>query len=88
MEAGGVARGTTHTFRHAFCSFLARSNVPPSMIIQVMRHDSPDIMLQYCHADAGQLFDAVAAVPFGAMLAVDVVSPDERTRGGAKQAEN
>ena len=29
MKAAGVARGTTRTFRHVFCSFLANQGVSP-----------------------------------------------------------
>lgn len=69
MRAGGVARGTTHTFRHAFCSFLARrGGVSPFAIMKVMGHDSLEIVLQYCHTTEQDLLDAIAAVPFGEML--------------------
>jgi hypothetical protein len=68
MRAGGVARGTTHTFRHVFCSFLARRGVSPFAIMKVMGHDSLEIVLQYCHTTDQELLDAIRAVPFGEML--------------------
>jgi integrase len=95
MRAGGVARGTTHTFRHAFCSFLARRGVSPFAIMKVMGHDSLEIVLQYCHTTERDLLEAIAPVPFGAMLETatgaadgDAVSSREPTSGGRKPAEN
>jgi hypothetical protein len=60
--------GTTHTFRHFFCSFTARQSVSPFKLMKLMGHDSLEIVLQYCHVSEDELFDAIAGVPFEAML--------------------
>ena len=68
MKAAGVKRGTTHTFRHVFCSFLAnQKGVSPFQIMKVLGHGSLEIVLNYCHATDEQLIDAIAAVPFARM---------------------
>jgi site-specific recombinase XerD len=68
MKLAGVKRGTTHTFRHVFCSFLVNRNVPAFQIMKVMGHDSLDIVLAYCHTTEDELIRTVTQVPFDQML--------------------
>ncbi len=83
MKAAGVKQGTTHTFRHVFCSFLAnQERVSPFQIMKVLGHGSLDIVLNYCHATEEQLIDAITAVPFERMEPVPVVE------GGTNLVEN
>lgn len=68
MKQAGVTAGTTHTFRHVFCSFLAQQGVAPVAIMSIMGHGSLDIVLRYCHTTPDQLVSAIAAVPFSTMM--------------------
>jgi integrase len=68
MKRAGLTRGTTHTFRHVFCSFLANNNVPPLQVMKIMGHQSLDIILAYYHVTDDQLRDAVKGLSFAAML--------------------
>jgi site-specific recombinase XerD len=81
MKAAGVARGTTHTFRHVFCSFLANQGVSPFRIMKVMGHGSLDIVLLYCHATEAELIEAIVSVPFERMV-------PEQKKGGSNPAKN
>jgi len=74
MKSAGVARGTTHTFRHVFCSFLANQGVSPYRIMKIMGHDSLDIVLLYCHATEEELILAMNQVRFDAMLPIDAAA--------------
>ena len=69
MKAAGVVKGTTHTFRHVFCSFLANQGVSPFRIMKIMGHGSMDIVLLYCHATEEELIEAITAVAFEPMVA-------------------
>lgn len=67
-KKAGVPHGTTHTLRHAFCSYLANSGVIPFATMKIMGHRSLDIVLVYYHIDQQQLTQAMASVDFGKML--------------------
>lgn len=67
-KAAGIAKGTTHTFRHAFCSFMANSGVPPLMVMKIMGHASLDIVLIYYHVRDEQLLSALAGLNFENMF--------------------
>ncbi|MDB5323767.1 MAG: hypothetical protein JWN40_5398, partial [Phycisphaerales bacterium] len=69
MRAGKVTKGTTHTFRHVYCSFLARQEVQPITLMKLMGHSSLEIVLQYCHTTEQDLLDAISTVCFATMLA-------------------
>ncbi|MDB5319828.1 MAG: phage integrase family site specific recombinase [Phycisphaerales bacterium] len=91
MRAGKVTKGTTHTFRHVYCSFLVRQNVQTFRIMELMGHSSLEIVRQYCHTTEQDLLDAIGTVCFAAMLAPPsgaIVSSRETTGGGEKPAEN
>jgi len=86
MKAGGVAAGSPHTFRHVFCSFLAKKNVPPHEIMKVMGHNTMAVALQYCHTGTKELVDAISGVGLGEML--DTTGKGcESSGGGAEPAE-
>lgn len=69
MQRAGVERGTTHTLRHAFCSYIANNGVPPLMAMKIMGHRSLDIILIYYHVDEQDLSRAFGKVTFTDMLA-------------------
>ncbi len=71
MKSAGVARGTVHTLRHVFCSFLAnraKEKVTAFQVMQLMGHSSMDIVLSYYHCDDRALSAAITSVDFAAML--------------------
>jgi site-specific recombinase XerD len=91
MRAGKVTKGTTHTFRHVYCSFLVHQNVQLFRIMELMGHSSLEIVRQYCHTTEQDLLDAIGTVCFAAMLAPPsgaIVNSRETTGGGEKPAEN
>jgi integrase len=68
MKAAGVARGTAHTYRHVYCSFLANNNVPPTQAMKVLGHGSLDTVLAYYHVRQDELLAAVRCVQFDRLL--------------------
>jgi integrase len=64
MKAAGVEKGTTHTFRHYFCSFMANQNVPPLKVMKIMGHRSLNIILTYYHVDDQELLGAFEGLSF------------------------
>jgi len=71
MREAKVTKGTIHTFRHVFCSFLAnhaKEKVTPFQVMKLMGQRSLDIVLMYFHASDQELCAAVAGVDFGTML--------------------
>jgi site-specific recombinase XerD len=71
MRSAGVTKGTVHTFRHVFCSFLANnraSGITPFQVMRVMGHSSMDIVLQYFHVSDKEMADAMGSLSFAAML--------------------
>ena len=69
MKSAGLTRGTTHTLRHVFCSFLANNQVPAFQVMKLLRHHSLDIVLQYYHTTEEELLATVASLPYDQMLA-------------------
>jgi integrase len=68
MKVARIDRGTTHTFRHVFCSFAANNNIPAFQVMKILGHGSLDIVLIYYHADDDELHRAVNDVPFDNLL--------------------
>jgi integrase len=71
MREAKVTKGTIHTFRHVFCSFLAnraKDKVAPFQVMKLMGHGSMDIVLMYYHAGDQELSAAISGVDFGTML--------------------
>jgi integrase len=81
MATAGVKKGTSHTFRHAFCSFMANSNVPPLIVMKIMGHSSLDIILTYYHLSDQEMLGALNARSFSAMLGPAIRAGSEA--GGA-----
>jgi site-specific recombinase XerD len=67
-QKAGIARGTVHTFRHLFCSFMANNQVPPFKVMTIMGHGSMDIVLMYYHVNDQELLRSLEGVAFNQML--------------------
>jgi integrase len=65
-KRAGVARGSTHTFRHVFCSTMAnaRPPVPPLQLMKLMGHGSIEIVMVYYHSTREELRACVDSVDF------------------------
>jgi site-specific recombinase XerD len=66
MKQAGIEKGTVHTFRHVFCSFLANHcpGVTPFQVMKLMGHSSMDIVLTYYHIRREDLRSAVSQIDF------------------------
>lgn len=67
-KKAGVQRGTVHTFRHLFCSFMANNKVSPFKVMKIMGHGSLEIVLLYYHVSDGELLTALDAVEFDKLI--------------------
>jgi site-specific recombinase XerD len=67
-KKAGVTRGTTHTFRHVFCSAAANSGVPAFQVMKILGHESMDIVLIYYHDHEDSMLSVADQLNFDVVL--------------------
>jgi len=75
LKRTGIDHGTVHTFRHAFCSFLANQGVSPFLVMKFMGHSSLDIVMTYYSAATSDLLAGMVGVDFTLMVGPQEVDP-------------